>query len=61
MAVYRNTSGGTLVLPGGKEIPAGGEADLSEADTKNVGVSKWIDGGSLAKKPGRKPVQKDEG
>jgi hypothetical protein len=47
MASYTNASGGKLILPDGAEIEAGGSAEVS--DTKNVGVSQWIDEGLLVK------------
>jgi hypothetical protein len=60
MASYTNASGGKLILPDGTEIEAGESAEVS--DTKNVGVSQWIDdgwlvGGVAAQKPAEAPAE----
>ena len=47
MATYTNQSGGTVILPDGTEIKAGGSADISGDAAKNVGVSQMIEGGML--------------
>ena len=59
MATYTNQSGGTVILPDGTEIKAGGSADISGDAAKNVGVSQMIEGSMLvAVKQASKPKTK---
>jgi hypothetical protein len=60
MAVYKNTSGGSLTLPDGKVITSGSTADLSGDETKNVGVKGWVKEGQLVSVAPAKSAKADK-
>lgn len=47
MAVYKNTSGATFVLPDGAEVANGATVDMASATAEIAGVAQMIESGKL--------------
>lgn len=47
MAAYTNISGGSRVLPSGREVPNGGSVEIGADEAKHPAVANWIDRGDL--------------